>query len=60
MSEREKQILETFGKVIPGMTEEEKNTLVVYGQGIAEGKRLARKEMEERALCAELESKKVV
>ncbi|MCI5868950.1 MAG: hypothetical protein MR224_05495 [Dorea sp.] len=57
MSEREKQILETFGKVIPGMTEEEKNTLVVYGQGIAEGKRLARKEMEERA---ELEGKKVV
>lgn len=52
MSEKEKQILETFGKVIPGMTEEERNTLIVYGQGIAEGKRLARKEMKEKERAA--------
>lgn len=52
MSEKERQILETFAKVIPEMTEEEKNTMIVYGQGIAEGKRLARKEMEEKEMAA--------
>lgn len=35
MSEREKQILETFEKVIPTMTEMEKARLIGYGEGLA-------------------------
>ena len=35
MSEREKQILETFEKVIPTMTEVEKARLIGYGEGLA-------------------------
>jgi hypothetical protein len=35
MSEREKQILETFGKVIPKLSEMEKEKLLSFGEGMA-------------------------
>lgn len=35
MSDREKQILDTFEKVLPGMTELEKEKLLSFGEGIA-------------------------
>lgn len=35
MSEKDKQILETFGKVIPQLTEEEKERLLAFGEGMA-------------------------
>jgi hypothetical protein len=35
MSEREKQILETFGKVIPELSEMEKEKLLSFGEGMA-------------------------
>lgn len=35
MSEKEKQILETFEKVIPGLSEMEKEKLLSFGEGIA-------------------------
>lgn len=35
MSEKEKKILETFGKVIPLLTELEKEKLLSFGEGMA-------------------------
>lgn len=35
MSEKEKQILETFGKVIPELSEMEKEKLLSFGEGMA-------------------------
>lgn len=35
MSEKEKQILDTFGKVIPNLSELEKEKLLSYGEGMA-------------------------
>lgn len=35
MSEKEKKILETFGKVIPDLSEMEKERLLAFGEGIA-------------------------
>lgn len=35
MSEKEKKILETFGKVIPDMSELEREKLLSFGEGIA-------------------------
>lgn len=35
MSEREKKILETFSKAIPGMSELEKEKLLAFGEGMA-------------------------
>lgn len=35
MSEKEKQILDTFGKVIPDLTEMEKEKLLSFGEGMA-------------------------
>ena len=35
MSEKEKQILETFGKVIPELSELEKEKLLSFGEGMA-------------------------
>lgn len=35
MSEKEKQILETFEKVIPDLTEMEKEKLLSFGEGMA-------------------------
>lgn len=35
MSEKEKQILETFGRVIPLLTEREKERLLWFGEGMA-------------------------
>lgn len=37
MSEKEKQILKTFGEIIPNLTELEKEKLISYGEGYAEG-----------------------
>lgn len=37
MSKKEKQILETFGKIIPDLTEVEKEKLLSYGEGYADG-----------------------
>lgn len=39
MSEKELKILETFGKIIPNLTEVEKEKLLSYGQGYAEAMR---------------------
>ena len=35
MSEKEQKILETFGKVIPEMSELEKEKLLAFGEGMA-------------------------
>jgi hypothetical protein len=35
MSEKEKQILETFRKVIPDLSEMEKEKLLSFGEGVA-------------------------
>ena len=35
MSEKEKQILDTFEKVLPDMTELEREKLLSFGEGIA-------------------------
>lgn len=35
MSEKEKEILETFGKVIPELTEQDKERLLWFGEGLA-------------------------
>lgn len=35
MSEKEKQILETFEKVLPDMTDMEKEKLLSFGEGMA-------------------------
>lgn len=35
MSEKEKQIMETFGKVLPGLSELEKEKLLSFGEGMA-------------------------
>lgn len=35
MPEREKEILETFGKVIPELTERDKERLLWFGEGLA-------------------------
>lgn len=35
MSEKEKQIMETFGKVLPNLTELEKEKLLSFGEGMA-------------------------
>jgi hypothetical protein len=35
MSEKEKEIMETFGKLIPNMSESEKSYLLGLGEGMA-------------------------
>lgn len=45
MSEKEKKILETFGNIIPNLTELEKEKLLSYGEGYAAGIR-SREELE--------------
>lgn len=35
MSEKDKQIMETFGKVIPQLSEMEKEKLLAFGEGMA-------------------------
>ncbi len=35
MSEKEKEILETFGKIIPLLTDFEKEKLLAFGNGMA-------------------------
>lgn len=52
MSEKEKQILETFGKVIPEMSEMEKEKLLSFGEGMAFMKEREKKEKAEEALCS--------
>ncbi len=42
MSKKEKQILETFGKIIPDLTGVEKEKLLSYGEGYADGIRSRR------------------
>ena len=37
MSEKEKKILETFGKVIPDLSEMEKEKLLSFGEGMSGG-----------------------
>lgn len=35
MSEQEKKIMETFGRVIPTLTDSEKDQLLAFGEGMA-------------------------
>lgn len=35
MSERDKKIMETFGKVIPNLSEIDKEKLLAFGEGVA-------------------------
>lgn len=35
MPEKDKQIIETFGKALPQMSESEKDRLLAFGEGIA-------------------------
>ena len=44
MSEREQQILKTLADVIPKLSENEKNRLLGYGEGMAAVERQRRKE----------------
>lgn len=35
MSEKDKQIMDTFGKVIPNLSEADKEKLLAFGEGVA-------------------------
>lgn len=35
MSEKDKQIMDTFGKVIPNLSELDKEKLLAFGEGVA-------------------------
>lgn len=35
MSEKDKQIMETFGKVVPNLSELDKEKLLAFGEGVA-------------------------
>lgn len=35
MSEKEKKILDTFGKAVPGLSDLEKEKLLAFGEGMA-------------------------
>ena len=35
MSEKDKQIMDTFGKVIPNLSEIDKEKLLAFGEGVA-------------------------
>lgn len=35
MSEKEKKIMETFGRIIPTLTDAEKDQLLAFGEGMA-------------------------
>lgn len=35
MSEKDKQIMETFGKVVPNLSEIDKEKLLAFGEGVA-------------------------
>lgn len=48
MSEKEKKILETFGKVIPDLSEMEKEKLLSFGEGMAFMKDKQKKEEGEK------------
>ena len=48
MSEKEKKILETFGKVIPDLSEMEKEKLLSFGDGMAFMKDRQKKEESEK------------
>lgn len=48
MSEDAKKILETFGKVIPEMTELEREKLLSFGEGIAFKTEQQKKEREKK------------
>lgn len=48
MSEKEKKILETFGKVIPDLSEMEKEKLLSFGEGMAFMKGKKKKEEGEK------------
>ena len=48
MSEKEKKILETFGKVIPDLSEMEKEKLLSFGEGMAFMKDRKKKEESEK------------
>ena len=48
MSEKEKQILETFGELIPKLSESNKNYLLGLGEGMAIA---ARAEMKRKKRC---------
>ena len=48
MSEKEKKILETIGKVIPDLSEMEKEKLLSFGEGMAFMKDRQKKEESEK------------
>lgn len=55
MSEKKEQILETFGKLIPKMSDSEVDKLVAFGEGMAFMKDQQEKKgkaEEEEALCS--------
>ena len=56
MSEKEKKILETFGKVIPNLSDMEKEKLLSFGEGMAfmKGKQKA-EESNQSEFCANQE-----
>lgn len=57
MSEKEKQILETFGKVIPELSELEKEKLLSFGEGMA-FKAAATASKEETKSCPRITNEK--
>lgn len=48
MSQLEKEIIETFEKVLPEMSEVEKAQLLSFGEGVAFMKNLQKQEQEEK------------
>ena len=50
MSEKEKQIMETFGKIIPQMSELEKEKLLSFGEGMVFMKEKQRAEQEKELI----------
>ncbi len=59
MSEKEKRILETFGNIIPDLTEIEKEKLLSYGEGYAAGIRSRKDPPESRMVLAQMEANEI-
>lgn len=47
MSDKEEQILETIGKIVPNLSDEEKEKLLFFGEGMAVLKEIQKKETED-------------
>lgn len=51
MSEKEKQILETFGRILPKLPESDKSYLLGLGEGMAMSHQREEKQQEKKKEC---------